>query len=65
MPEYKICCLYCNHSYEDYFYNNSQIEDLKCPKCRDKNLKITEKSLSRSDVFGYTYEPGQKNWRKS
>lgn len=52
MPNIKFNCLYCGSDWNDYFYSPPDMSALKCPNCKDSNIKIV-KDVDQSDCFGY------------
>ena len=57
MPNVRIQCRYCGYLWKHWLWGDSAIEDLKCLKCDDKNLKIIE----YVDAFGYDSQAPKKD----
>jgi len=55
MPTIFLTCTYCDYRWQDYAYSEADIDKLKCPGCKDENIKVT-KNKPTYDVFGYNYE---------
>ena len=60
MPKFHFECTYCGHQWDDSYWNEQSLANVRCPilSCRDRQLKrtvIDEKY--GSDVFGYRYQP--------
>jgi hypothetical protein len=46
-----IECTYCGHKWEKAVYNKQSIEDEKCVRCGDSNLKVRDASVSKVDAY--------------
>lgn len=51
MSEFTFTCLYCNHKWKAVYYFKPNIEDLKCPICNDKNLKVKKEEEKKKDFY--------------
>jgi hypothetical protein len=52
MPNIACLCNYCGAKFSEKVYNDADVERLRCPKCKDSNIKISAE-VEKSDVFGY------------
>jgi len=50
MPKFYFNCYYCDRKWEEILY--SIPATLKCPDCKDRNIKIKERP-EKSNIFGY------------
>lgn len=46
-----IECTYCGHKWEKPVYNKQSIEEEKCVRCGDSNLKVRDASVSKIDAY--------------
>lgn len=46
-----IECIYCGHKWKQHIYTHGSAKDLKCPKCKDVTLKITESEKNNIDYY--------------
>lgn len=58
MSEVNYICEYCNFKWTKpvsavSWMSIKDLEDPKCPKCKDTNVKIIQQDASKKDVFGY------------
>lgn len=44
-------CKYCGHDFSIYLFDGQETDNIKCPKCRDTDLKQLDKT--KKNVFGY------------
>ena len=49
--EIKVICSYCDHTIYKTVYDQSSLKDLKCEKCKDKNLFF--KDVAKYKIDGY------------
>lgn len=57
MPKVWISCRYCGREWTEVLYSQSQVEDLKCPRCNDSSLTVKNKeAVDNSNCFGYDLE---------
>lgn len=48
----EFLCMYCGNSWTEPAYYYSEREPM-CSQCKDRNIKVTRKDASKSDIFGY------------
>ena len=53
MSRINCTCFYCNHIWEEDIYTQYMKDNVRCPKCKDKNIKFAQISEESKDVFGY------------
>lgn len=53
---FSIECTYCGKRWEQSFYLKDSLKELRCPDCKDKNLKVKEKKENENDPFGYNHK---------
>lgn len=51
MVKYKFQCFYCNHVWDREFYEIPSLDELRCPVCKDSNVKKFR--IDEKDIFGY------------
>jgi NAD-dependent SIR2 family protein deacetylase len=61
MSDVTYTCTYCGNKWEKEATYHSwmsarDMEDPKCPKCGDKNIKADKHSTEMKDAFGYNIE---------
>lgn len=50
MKEITFCCLYCDHKWKKSYYYKPDIDDIKCEKCGDRQVRIL-KPMKNDDSF--------------
>lgn len=58
MTEIVYNCTYCGNKWEkeailQSWMSSRDMEDPKCPKCGDKNVKVDKRTTEMKDAFGY------------
>jgi Zn finger protein HypA/HybF involved in hydrogenase expression len=49
-------CQYCGKKWEETVYYRPNSNNIRCPTCKDRNIKIKERDETKGDVFGYNKE---------
>lgn len=62
MPRIDLECQYCNHCFSEYLYDGSNVDYIKCPICKDSNLKVMQDE--ERDAFGYENKPKEDAYIK-
>lgn len=51
-------CLYCGKRWDETFWNEALIRNVRCPDCKETKLIKAEKAEDdTTDVFGYRFSP--------
>lgn len=49
-------CFYCGNKWDEHFYYKESVKDVRCPKCKDHNIKAKEYKQEDTDPFGYNHK---------
>lgn len=54
MNDFKFLCKYCGWQWKASIFVKSALDNISCPQCKDRNVKMLGNS-ERTDVFGYRF----------